>query len=87
MDVPAGTYTLWTAPHKNGVDLIVNKQHGQWGTSYNHSLDLGTAKMITEVASIPVEAFTISIISNNNRNGKLVMEWGSFKWIAAIEVR
>jgi hypothetical protein len=43
--------------------------------------------MITEVASIPVEAFTISIISNNNRNGKLVMEWGSFKWIAAIEVR
>jgi len=87
MDVPAGTYTLWTVPHKNGVDLIVNKQHGQWGTSYNHSLDLGTAKMITEVASIPVEAFTISIISNNNRNGKLVMEWGSFKWIAAIEVR
>jgi len=87
MDVPAGTYTLWTVPHKNGVDLIVNKQHGQWGTSYNHSLDLGTAKMITEVASIPVEAFTISIISNNNHNGKLVMEWGSFKWIAAIEVR
>jgi len=87
MDVPAGTYTLWTAPHKNGVDLIVNKQHGQWGTSYNHSLDLGTAKIITEVASIPVEAFTISIISNNNHNGKLVMEWGSFKWTAAIEVQ
>ncbi len=29
MQVPAGTYTLFTAPHPNGVDLIVNKQTGE----------------------------------------------------------
>jgi hypothetical protein len=87
MQVPAGKYTLFTAPHTNGVDLIVNKQSGQWGTEYNGSLDLGIARMISEVATAPVEQFTISIIPSDNRHGKLVLEWGSFRWIAPIEVQ
>src|SRR6202012_5008548 len=40
LQIPAGTYTLFTAPHTSGVDLIVNKQRGEWGTEYNGSLDL-----------------------------------------------
>ena len=87
MQVPAGTYTLFTAPHANGVDLIVNKQSGQWGTEYNGSLDLGTARITTEVATAPVEEFTISIIPSDNRHGTLVLEWGSLRWIAPIEVQ
>ena len=87
MQVPAGTYTLFTAPHKNEVDLIVNKRNGEWGTEYQHSLDLGAAKMISEVAPVPVEEFTISVIPGDNRHGKLVFEWGSFRWIAPIEVQ
>ena len=87
MQVPAGTYTLFTAPHKNEVDLIVNKRNGEWGTEYQHSLDLGAAKMISEVAPVPVEEFTISVVPGDNRHGKLVFEWGSFKWIAPIEVQ
>lgn len=86
MQVAAGTYTLFTAPHTNGVDLIVNKQSGQWGTEYNGSLDLGTARVISEVAAATVEMFTISIISSDNLHGTLVLEWGSFRWIAPIEV-
>ena len=87
MRVPAGTYTLFTTPHANGVDLIVNKQSGQWGTAYNSSLNLGTAKMTTEALSTPVEEFTISIIPSDNRHGTLVLEWGSLRWIAPIEVQ
>ncbi len=88
MQVPAGTYTLWTAPHTNGVDLIVNKQTGQWGTGYNRSYDLGKAKMITDSLNTPVEAFTISILpGNDTHHGMLVMEWGLFRWTAAIEVQ
>jgi hypothetical protein len=87
MQVPAGTYTLFTAPHTNGIDLIVNKQRGEWGTEHNGSLDLGTARMISEVAPAPVEEFTISIIPGDNQHGKLVLEWGSFRWIAPIEVK
>jgi hypothetical protein len=87
MQVPTGTYTLFTAPHTNGVDLIVNKQHGQWGTEYNGSQDLGTATVKSEVATAPVEKFTISIIPTDNHHGSLVLEWGTFKWIAPIEVQ
>jgi hypothetical protein len=87
MQVPAGTYTLFTAPHTNGVDLIVNKRSGEWGTEYNSLLDLGTARMISEVAPAPVEEFTISIIPGDNQHGKLVLEWGSFRWIAPIEAK
>jgi Protein of unknown function (DUF2911) len=86
IQVPAGSYTLFTAPHANGVDLIVNKQTGEWGTEYNRSFDLGIAKITSETAPATVEEFTISIIPKDNRHGTLVLEWGSFRWIAPIEV-
>lgn len=85
--VPAGTYTLFTAPHTNVVDLILNKQIGEWGTAYNGSLNLGTTTMTSEVATPPVEEFTISVIPGDPRHGNLVFEWGSFRWIAPIEVQ
>ena len=87
LQVPAGTYTLFTAPHTSGVDLIVNKQSGEWGTEYNASLDLGRTRMTSEVATTPVEEFKISVIPGDPRHGKLVFEWGSFRWIAPIEVQ
>jgi hypothetical protein len=87
MQVPAGSYTLFTAPHTSGVDLIVNKQTGQWGTEYNRSFNLGIATITSEVATATVEEFTISIIPSDNRHGALVLEWGSFRWIAPIEVQ
>ncbi|MGH2565268.1 MAG: DUF2911 domain-containing protein, partial [Ginsengibacter sp.] len=58
MLVPAGKYTLWTVPHRGGVDLIVNKQSGQWGTEYNGSYNLGVVKMTAGLASTPAEEFT-----------------------------
>ncbi|HVT84179.1 MAG TPA: DUF2911 domain-containing protein [Chitinophagaceae bacterium] len=86
--VPAGEYTLWTAPHINGVDLIVNKQTGQWGTEYNGSQDLGTVRIKSETVSTPVEEFTISIVPGADaHHGTLVLEWGTFKWTAPIEVQ
>jgi hypothetical protein len=87
MQVPAGTYTLFTAPHTNSVELIVNKQTGEWGTEYNGSLNLGMARMTSEAATSPVEEFTISISSGDNRHGALVLEWGSFRWTAPIEMQ
>ena len=86
MHVPAGTYTLWTAPHTGGVDLIVNRQTGQWGTEYSGSRNLGVARITSETVSTPVEAFTISILPADAQHGTLVMEWDSFRWTAPIEV-
>ncbi|MGH9422195.1 MAG: DUF2911 domain-containing protein, partial [Thermoanaerobaculia bacterium] len=87
LKLPAGKYTLWTVPHPKGVDLIVNKQTGQWGTQYNGSFDLGRAAMTTDTTAIPVDEFTISIHPSDARKGTLVMEWGPFRWSAPIVVQ
>jgi hypothetical protein len=87
LQVPAGTYSLFTVPHTNGVDLIVNKQSGQWGTEYKPPMNLGIGRMINDADTASVEAFTISMIPGDKKHGKLVFEWGSFRWTAPIEVQ
>lgn len=85
--LPAGTYTLWTIPHPRGVELIVNRQSGQWGTRYDAARDLGRAPMTVETATPPVERFTIAIEPADARRGTLAIAWGPFRWMAPIEVR
>jgi len=87
LSVPAGTYTLWTVPHVRGVDLIVNKQTGQWGTEYGRAHDLGTVAMKFDSVTLPVEKFTIAIEPSDASHGTLVMTWGTFRWSAPIVVR
>jgi hypothetical protein len=70
----------------SGVDLIVNKQTGQWGTEYRRAQDLGTVPIRSERVSSPVEKFTIAIESSDPRHGTLVMSWGTFRWTAHIVV-
>lgn len=83
--VPAGTYTLWTVPHSaTNVELIVNSQSGQWGTEYSSARDLGTVKLQTDSATTPVEKFTISVVPAGQGRGTLVLEWGTFRWTAAV---
>jgi hypothetical protein len=85
--LPAGTYTLWTIPHVRGVELIVNRQTGQWGTGYGPAHDLGRAPMTVGTLDSPVEQFTISIEPRSIRRGTLAMAWGTFRWTAAIELQ
>jgi hypothetical protein len=87
MVVPAGSYTLWTVPRAKGVELIVNRQTGQWGTGYDPARDLARAPMKSETLAAPVERFTISIDSVAARSGVLSLAWGSFRWAAPLEVR
>jgi len=87
LSLPAGTYTLWTLPRARGVELIVNRQTGQWGTRYDARHDLGRAPMTAETPAPPAERFTISIIPADARHGTLAMAWGTFRWTAPIEVR
>ncbi|MFL5480371.1 MAG: DUF2911 domain-containing protein [Gemmatimonadaceae bacterium] len=87
VQLAAGTYTLWTVPHPNGVDLIVNGQSGQWGTQYDGSRDVGKARMQSSTLARPVDQFTISVAGTGARRGTLTMEWGSFHWSAPIELR
>jgi hypothetical protein len=85
--LPAGTYTLWTLPRTSRVDLIVNSQTGQWGTSYNRARDVGAAPVAIDTLATPTEKFTISITPTDARRGTLALEWGTFRWTAPIVVR
>ncbi|HET7228797.1 MAG TPA: DUF2911 domain-containing protein [Longimicrobium sp.] len=87
LSLPAGSYTLWTIPHARGVELVVNRQTGQWGTRYDAARDLGRAPMTAQTLAAPVERFTISIDPAGARRGTLAMAWGPFRWTAPIEVR
>lgn len=87
LSLPAGTYTLWTVPHVGRVDLIVNRQTGQWGTQYDPTQDLGMVPLKSASVDTPVEKFTISIEPSDARHGTLAMAWGTFRWTAPIVVR
>ena len=80
--VPPGTYTLWTLPERDAVQLIINRQHGQWGTRYNPQLDLGRAQLRSEALASPVDTFTIRVDAE-----ALVIEWDRFRWTAPVAVR
>lgn len=68
--VPAGSYTLYTLPAKGSWKLIVNKQNGQWGTSYDAAQDLGRVDMTVGALPAAVEQFTIKVAG-----GSLRLEW------------
>jgi hypothetical protein len=87
LNVPAGSYTLWTVPRADGADLIVNKQTGQWGTDYNSALNLGRTSLRTATTETPLEKFTISITPVDPQYGELVIAWDSFRWTAPITIR
>ncbi len=87
LSLPAGTHTLWTVPHVGRVDLIVNRQIGQWGTEYSRAQDLGTVPMRSDSVDTPVEKFTISIEPRDVRHGTLTMAWGTFRWMVPIVVQ
>jgi len=72
--VPAGTYTLYTLPGKDGWKLIINKQTGQWGTEYHQEQDLARVDMKVEALTAPVEMFTIKIEPKGG-SGILRLEW------------
>jgi len=86
----AGKYTLWTLPSKTGVELIVNGETGQWGTSYRSSADIARKPMKVDSLPSNIERFTIRVepdsgAKRGSGHGRLVMEWGRFQWSADVQ--
>ena len=75
LNVPRGTYTLYTLPRENGWTLIVNRQTGQWGTQYDASQDLGRVEMKVRQIPTPLETFEIAIVPGSNKKGVLKLTW------------
>ncbi len=75
LNVPAGTYTLYTLPSENQWLLIVNKQTGQWGTVYKEDQDLGRAPMTAKTLSSPQENMSISFEHTHGAMTELHIRW------------
>ncbi|HEX2574423.1 MAG TPA: DUF2911 domain-containing protein [Polyangia bacterium] len=75
LNVPAGTYTLFTIPGEKEWTLIINKQTGQWGTDYDKGQDLGRVPMKVRKLDKPVETFAIAVVPGKGKDGTLTMTW------------
>ncbi len=75
MEIPKGSYSLYTFPTETQWKLIVNKQTGQWGTIYNSQQDL--ARVTLEKRALPnsVDRLTFTLERNGNNSGSLKIEW------------
>ncbi|MGB8260320.1 MAG: DUF2911 domain-containing protein [Terracidiphilus sp.] len=74
--VPKGDYTLWVdISDPDHWVLIVNKQVGQWGTSYDSKQDLGRLKMTMTKPLAMVETLKYTLDSLGGTTGKLTLEW------------
>jgi hypothetical protein len=74
--VPKGTYTLYAwVENPDAWDLIISKQTGQWGLSYDPKNDLGRVKMTMSKPASLVETLKYSIADKGAGQGELRLEW------------
>ena len=80
LDVPAGTYTIYTLPSADQWLLIINKQTGQWGTEYDEKQDLGRTPMlrgnaVDKAQRRPQEVMSISFENTSGASTELHIRW------------
>ena len=76
LSVPPGTYTLYVwVKDPTAWELIVNRQTGQWGLSYDASRDLGRVKMAMAKPPALVETLKYTLTDKGGGNGELRLEW------------
>ncbi|MDO8795304.1 MAG: DUF2911 domain-containing protein [Vicinamibacterales bacterium] len=74
--VPKGSYTLYVlVKDPNAWELIVNKETGQWGDTYNASRDLGRVKMTTSTPAAPVETLKYTLTDTGGGKVELRLAW------------
>ena len=89
--VPKGAYTLYSLwSPAAGMQLIINKQTGQWGTDYKQDMDLGRVAMTAKTLSDTRDAFVIAIEPSAAATGPaaatLRMTWGKSEFSVPVTV-
>ena len=75
LEVPAGTYTLFTLPSESQWLLIVSKKTGEWGIPYPEGNDLGRTPMTGKTLSSPQESMSISFENTTGNTTELHVKW------------
>lgn len=76
--VPKGDYTLFALVNQTPWLLIINKQTGQWGLTYNQDQDLGRVPMDMAVPPAPIEKMQITLTQTGPDTGKLEVQFENF---------
>lgn len=89
LDVPAGSYTLYTLPAAPGTPwmLIVNKQTGQWGTVYKPEMDFGRTEMTGKKLSASQEVMSISFEDVHGSHAQLHVRWATTDESVPVEAK
>lgn len=74
LEVPAGEYTLFTVPEEDGGTLMINRETGINGQSYDPSMDLGRVPMQIATQDTVTERFTITVEEEGD-GGVLKLIW------------
>ena len=83
LTVPKGDYTLYAnVKDPNNWELVVSKETGQWGLSYNASKDLGRTKMTMAKPAALVEQLKYTLTPT-----KLELSWENHTASVAIAVK
>jgi len=83
--VPAGAYTLFSVPEREGGVLIVNRETGQAGTAHDPTKDLGRVPLQARPLAETVELFTISV-SEDASGGWLRIQWDRTELVVPFRV-
>ena len=78
LTVPKGDYTVFTLVNVTPWQLIINKQTGQWGLTYNQAQDVGRVPMDMSKPPAPIETCKITLSSTGADSGKLQVEFENF---------
>ena len=78
LDVPKGDYTIFALVNVTPWQLIINKQTGQWGLSYDQKQDLGRVPMDMSKPPAPIETYKMTLSATGANTGKLQLEWDNF---------
>ena len=85
LKVPAGMYSLYVlVKYPEEWQLIINKQTGQNGDSYDPSMDLGRVDMKMEKPLVAIEKLRYTITASG-KTAKLQLEWENH--IASVSIR
>jgi hypothetical protein len=86
--VPKGTYTLYVwVKDPDAWQLIVNRQTGQWGLSYDASQDVGRAKMTMSKPPAPIEMLKYTLTDKGGGKAELRLEWENHVATVPITVK
>jgi len=76
LSVPKGDYTLYCwVKDANAWELIINKETGQWGLSYDARKDVGRIKMTMSKPAAPVERLKYTLTGQGGNKVKLELAW------------